>query len=215
MAQLASYGVAIPLYLTFQLWTSPTVSGVQRDTILVRPLQAKLVPYSIILGYIMPVIILLLPSPSVISLEQKQTWLAVWTIFPVVVTLIYFFLSTIWRNYLSRPKYTAYTYDGTLSSTRQVYVFAFALVTITHIVSWSVSLTSLVLPALYSPSIVADLHPAWAFLPVLSYEHTEWPLCIHRLLQWDNFVGSTAVLVWAAALLSNAYKSAAINCISL
>ena len=95
MAQLASYGVTIPLYLTLQLWTSPTVSGVQRDTILVRPLQAKLVPYSIILGYIMPVIILLLPSPSVISLEQKQTWLAVWTIFPVVVTLIYFFLSTI------------------------------------------------------------------------------------------------------------------------
>lgn len=118
MAQLASYGVTIPLYLTLQLWTSPTVSGVQRDTIRVHPLQAKLVPYSIILGYIMPVIILLPPSPSVLSLERKQIWLAVWNVFPVVVTLIHFVLSTIGEAIFSRPKYTAYTSDGTLSSTR-------------------------------------------------------------------------------------------------
>lgn len=206
MAQLASYGVTIPLYLTLQLWTSPKVSGVQRDTILVHPLQAKLVPYSILLGYILPVVMLLLPSPFVISLEQKQTWLAMWNVFPVVVTLIHFVLSTIGGAISSRPKYTAYTNDGTLSSTRQVYAFAFALATITHIVSWSVSLTSLLFPALYSPSIVADLHPARVFLPIVSYEYTKWPLGIHKLLQWDNFVGSTAVLVWAAALLSNAYQ---------
>jgi hypothetical protein len=155
----------------------------------------------------MPVIILLLPSPSVISLEQKQTWLAVWTIFPVVVTLIYFFLSTIGGAIFHGPNIPLIpTMGSTLSSTLQVYAFAFALATITHIVSWRVSLASLFLPALYSPSIVADLHPTRAFLPVLSYEYTEWPLCIHRLLQWDNFVGSTAVLVWAAALLSNAYQ---------
>jgi hypothetical protein len=80
------------------------------------------------------------------------------------------------------------------------------LATITHIVSWSVSITSLLFPALYSPSIVADLHPSRILLPVISYEYIEWPLGIHRLLQWDNFVGSTAVLVGAAAQLSNAYQ---------
>jgi hypothetical protein len=94
------------------------------------------------------------------------------------------------RSYLFTAKYTSYTNDGTLSSTRQVYAFDFALASITHIVSWSVSLTSL-------------LFPARVLLPVISCEYLEWPLGIHRLLQWDNFVGSTAVLVWAAALLSS------------
>jgi hypothetical protein len=103
VAQLSSYGVTIPLYVTSQLWTSPIVSGVQRDTILVHPLQVKLVPYSIILGYIMPVIILLLPRPSVLILEQKQILLAVWNVFPVVVTLIHFVLSTIGEAIFSRP----------------------------------------------------------------------------------------------------------------
>jgi hypothetical protein len=122
------------------------------------------------------------------------------------VTIIHFVLSTIGGAIFSQSKYTAYTNDGTLLSTRQVYAFAFALATITHIVSWSVSLTSLLFPALYLPSIVADLNPARVFLPIISYEYTKWPLGIHRLLQWDNFVGSTAVLVWAAAPLSNAYQ---------
>jgi len=69
------------------------------------------------------------------------------------------------------------------------------------------SLSSLLFPALYSPGIVGDLNPARVFLPIISHEHTEWPLGIHRLLQWDNFVGSTAVLAWAAVLLSNAYRA--------
>lgn len=30
---------------------------------------------------------------------------------------------------------------------------------------------------------------------------------MHRLLQWDNFVGSTGVLTWATVLLLNAYRA--------
>jgi len=172
--------------------------------ILVHPLKATLVPCSIVLGYVVPVIMLALPT---IDIEQKQTWLALWHIFPLLVTFIHLVLSNIGGAIFSGPKYTAYTNKGTLSSTRSIYSFAFALATTTHIASWTISLSSLLFPALYSPDIVGKLNPIKVFLPVLSSENTEWPLGMHRLLQWDNFVGSTAILAWAAVLLSNAYRA--------
>jgi len=206
VAQLASYGVTIPLYLTLQLWTSPTIPGAQRDTILVHPLQAILIPYSIALGYVVPVALLALPNSLCISLDQKQTLLAVWNAFPLLVSLINFVLSTLGGAFFSGPKYTAYTNKITLSSTRPIYAFAFTLATITHIASWSISLSSLLFPTIYSLDIIGDLSPISVFLPGFSQDHTEWPLGIHRLLQWDNFVGSTAILAWAAVVWSNACR---------
>ena len=147
---------------------------------------------------------LCLPSPSVLSLEQKQTWLTIWNVFPVSVTLIYHILSILAGAIFAHPRYNAM--KRTLSSTKSIYAFAFSLATFTHIVSCSISLSSLLFPALFSPGIAEELNPTRVFLPVMSREHTEWPLGIHRLLQWDNFVGSTSILAWAAVLLSNAYQ---------
>jgi hypothetical protein len=151
-------------------------------------------------------VMLCLPSPSFVSLEQKQTWLTIWNVFPVPVTLTHHILSILAGPIFAHPRYNASTIKSTLSSTKSIYAFAFSLATFTHIVSCSISLSSLLFPDLFSPGIAEELNPTRVFLPIMSCEYTEWPLGIHRLLQWDNFVGSTSVLAWAALLLLNAYQ---------
>jgi hypothetical protein len=149
---------------------------------------------------------LCLSSSSFVSLEQKQSWLTIWNVFPVSVTFIHYIVSNLARVIFAHPKYNASTIKNTLSSTKSIYAFAFSLATFTHIVSCSISLSSWLFPALFSPGIAEELNPTRVFLPVMSREHTEWPFGIHRLLQWDNLVGSTSVLAWAAVLLLNAYQ---------
>jgi hypothetical protein len=146
-----------------------------------------------------------LPTATV-SLEAKQAWLAAWNAFPLLVSLAHVILSAVGTTVFSQAKYTAYAKKSTISSTRMIYAFAFGLATITQVASWSVSMSSLLFPTLYSPDILPHLHPVKVFLPILSHAATEWPLGMHRLLQWDNFVGSTALLAWAAMLWSNAYR---------
>jgi hypothetical protein len=124
----------------------------------------------------------------------------------VSVTLIHYILSILAGVIFAHPRYNTSTIKSTLSSTKSIYAFAFSLATFTHIVSCSISLSSWLFPALFSPGIAEKLNPTKVFLPVMSREHTEWPLGIHRLLQWDNFVGSTSVLAWAVVLLLNAYQ---------
>jgi hypothetical protein len=153
-----------------------------------------------ILSYVAPVAILLLPSPS---LETKQKAITLWNIFPFVASTINFTLNTLVSPLISQ----GFTKKNTLHATRLVYAFALTLAAITHVASWSISFSSLPFPALYSSNILPDLHPAKVFLPVFSHEATPWPLGMHRLLQWDNFVGSTGVLAWATVLLLNAYQA--------
>jgi len=184
------------------LWTSPTVAGTQPGKLLVYLLQAILVPFSVSIGYVVPVVLLILPSPSPVTLEAKQIS-TLWNIYPIVVSAISFTLSIIGSAIFSH----GLNKKNTLSSTRLVYAFAFYLATITHVASWSISLSSLLFPSLYSSEILPDLHPAKVFLPIFSHEATPWPLGMHRLLQWDNFVGSSGILAWATVLLLNAFQA--------
>jgi hypothetical protein len=201
--QVAAYGTTIPFYLALHLWTSPSVAGTQPEKLLVSSLQAILVPFSVSIGYVVPVVLLILPSPSPVTLEAKQISLTLWNIYPIVVSAISFTLSVMGSAIFSH----GLTKKNTLSSTRLVYAFAFYLATITHVASWSISLSSLLFPTLYSSEILLDLHPAKVFLPIFSHEATPWPLGMHRLLQWDNFVGSSGILAWATVLLLNAFRA--------
>jgi hypothetical protein len=94
---------------------------------------------------------------------------------------------------------------------RAAYKFALLFSIPIHLYTWTLSLTSLVWPSLFTLEAAASLHPMNAFIPMNPLKAWDAKAVdiaqgSHWLLQWDYWIGSLAYFIFAAAAKSNVSK---------
>ena len=204
------YGFVMPLYAICHLLISPTATPANpvlahalfmRDVLFVK----TLVP-SIILGYILPSILMAIPTFSPI-LHQ---WLGgLWQGFPVWITLLQY----VWKFRklgfgpttrgddppLNGERNTASDRIEEMNAVRSAYVFAFGVSAATHLTTFGVFGARQIFPSLFSP----ELNFGDVFLPPMFYSRAHMKnmaIGIQNFFQYDQYVGSTAALVWVMTL---------------
>ena len=211
---LACFG---PIYFAIHLETSPTVrpTSVTKEAppkVLAAARNLQFLPFSIILGYVVPSILLGLPSPSLVSYASQQAAIAIWTPFPVWVGLAQFILT--WCDAkLSASKSSAVissveSHGIYLRALRRVYLFALVGSSFVHIGTMVTSLSTLLFPATFAPGLRSEFAPANLLFPKNSQVGTIGAGVLN-FMQWDQWVGYTALLTWVLKLEQGDQKSAA------
>jgi hypothetical protein len=160
-------------------------------------------PAIFVVGFMLPTHAMVLPAPDVISVDMKQIAIAFWQPWPAYVSI----LTTV-AYYVLSP-FFADNQRASLSSLRWVYAFAFANASLSHLVSWIVSLATVVVPALFDDRFRGFLHPSKVFSIPLPWSGLKVDTVadgVHVFLRWDYMIGSAGVLIWALTLYTVAHK---------
>ncbi|KAJ5496510.1 hypothetical protein N7463_008497 [Penicillium fimorum] len=203
IAQVFTFAFGIPLTCGLQLGSSITARRPHADNIRVPRAVLAALPLIFVVGYMVPTAAMALPAPSLISVDLKQIAIAIWHPWPayvsILTTVVYFTLSPFFSN----------SHRASMSSLRWVYAFAFANASLSHIVSWVVSLATVIVPALFEDRFLNSLHPAKVFsipLPWSGLTVNNVGDGVHVFLRWDYLIGSAGVLIWAISLYTIAHK---------
>ncbi|MCJ1477789.1 hypothetical protein MMC13_006462 [Lambiella insularis] len=204
LVQNATWAMTIPLFLALYLSTSSTVSARKAD-IITNTYDVASIPLSLMCGFIVPAVMLSLPAPSMQSYQAKQTWMAIWQAFPLWVSsfqqVFKRCLSFVWPQSYLRADSTS------VVTLRVVYGILFVVAAVGQIGTATLSLASLLFPGLFASKYVGVFDPlkvavSAALTP--SAQVASVGAGSLMLLQYDEMVGSTAVLLWASFMYANA-----------
>ncbi|KAF2726643.1 hypothetical protein EJ04DRAFT_598620 [Polyplosphaeria fusca] len=148
---------------------------------------------SLALGYICTAIFSALPSPTIISYDTKQIALVSWNVYPILVLLPHWLLSTL----TSSPQ-SATPRRSHIRAVRVIYALSAAIGTFIHIGVVAISLSTLLFPMLFSPAYLDELHPASLALPPVSI--TQGRTIgdgIRSFFLWDQVFGYTSAILVA------------------
>lgn len=217
MVQTIGYAVVGPVYLTLYLFTSPLITSTAPITPAALTIPEGLLsglPFGTLIGFVVPTILMTLPTPSVLSVTSKITAILVWQAFPLWTTVYnYVWSFALW------PK-IEYTNESDRQSNqiailRNVYKFGLAFSVPTHIATLTLSISAFVFPNLFTSAAQAELHPVNVFVPPNPFgdakainiaQGSQW------FLQYDYYITSAAYIIWAlASRYSNPVKKATKN----
>lgn len=195
------------LYVSLYLFTSPIAYKPTAPDIDMPLLQVKILPWSILAGYILPSLFMAVPETSLGLIPSKQHGIAFWQLWPIYIFVAQYGLSTLSSLFRSRDKSRVVSRNrGTL---RLVYAIGFACAAVPHIACWTISLSALAFPRLFNPTIAAALTPGNVFANKFPWS-PERPESLGIgalwLLHWDHLIGAGATLIWAMALYCTAHS---------
>ncbi|MCJ1267865.1 hypothetical protein MMC22_007751 [Lobaria immixta] len=210
LMQNVAFDVIIPLYLLTHLSTSPTVSSNDPNDFHIDLPNLSSIPLSMAIGYILPTVLAALPSPSVISFDRKQTFMAIWQMFPLWVQLLQLtlpYLTAIFCPPASSRKSPFIQRQG-LGVLRVVYIFILTVAASTHIATLTLLFTSRFFPALFATPFIGVFNPVNVFWPVTtsaSHQMSSIGSGAMLIIQYDEIIGSIAVVLWALFLFTTAF----------
>ncbi|KAI9730111.1 MAG: hypothetical protein M1834_006103 [Cirrosporium novae-zelandiae] len=205
--QNLSFGANIPLYLAIYMFTSPLAKpSPKAQDINVSISHLRVIPVSIFLGYIVPSVMMCIKAPTYITIEQQQSLIAFWQLFPIWVAIIHFFLERVYSILIPHA-------GGSTSRAeahRTIYIIGFAIAVATQSIALGISFSTYLFPDVFTESYRLAMAPSRVWTPTQSLfsDHKissigEGVLCF---LQWDEVCGSIAFLIWAVALHHNAQR---------
>lgn len=202
-AQVLTFAFATPLFLGLQLGCSITARRPTADNIRIPRVILAALPWVFVIGFMVPTAMMVLPAPDLISVDFKQIAIASWHPWPgyvsILATVAYYVLSPFFSN----------NHRASMSGLRWVYAFAFANAALTHLVTWIVSLATVVVPTIFSEKYLDALHPSKVFVIPLPWSGLTVDNVadgVHFFLRWDYMIGSAGVLIWALTLYTVAHK---------
>jgi hypothetical protein len=217
--QNITFTVTIPLWLFLHVLTSPVakpfLGSHANNVLLISTLNLKILPGAIILGYIIPTVLMALPSPSVTSPFEHQKYVALWQPFPVwcvaIQTAIRYVCNivggTVPEGDSNKDKLTSL---GTsyLKFAWHVYRFIIGLCLITHLPALLISILPPTAfpnstPLLQSLSQHSFAEVYVPYFPTLTHQVPNFATGVHVFLQWDLYIGSSAMLLWGVLLHRN------------
>lgn len=169
----------------------------------------RALPISVTLGYLLPLVMMCLKSPTFTSFETHQAWMSIWQVFPIGVAILQVILSKLFSIVSpakSKYRLAAERNAHLLRQLRRVYLFAFIVSSVTHIAAWTLSISSLLFPALFNSSIIPYLHPKSWILPPFPTSTKPTPNVgegFLNFLLYDEYIGSSATLIWALVINRN------------
>jgi hypothetical protein len=149
-----------------------------------------------VVAYILPLTLMSLPAPAIVSIRFKQQIIALWQIWPLLftITIINYHYLTIFRAQQSSKKRSA------SAKLRYIYGFASLCSSLCHMIALSASITSIVQSSILQTADSADLHPRRVFLPTINWK-TESLQSVEegllQFLQWDYGIAAVATVIWS------------------
>ncbi|KAL8860627.1 MAG: hypothetical protein Q9178_002980 [Gyalolechia marmorata] len=174
-----------------------------------HPAKLQSIPYSITIGFVTPTILMALPAPSVISYEKKQLFIAIWQAFPLWVGICQIGIPVLRSLFIDdvTPKRTN---TQIIDSMRRIYATMLVVAVVTRISSWTISISAILFPGIFAPEVGSLLKPSKVFGPAAATPSVKMPSLAagsFQLLQYDEMIGGTAMVLWSASLYSNAIGS--------
>ncbi|KAG0652379.1 Citreoviridin biosynthesis D [Hyphodiscus hymeniophilus] len=218
--QNITFTVTLPIWLFIHLLTSPVakppLGSHASSALLISTLDLKILPLTLLLGYIVPSILMALPTPSVTSPIEHQKYIALWQPFPVwcviIQTLLKYVIGTVASGNAEKGKHQSTLGASYLNSAKGVYSFITTLCVITHlpvlllsVLPSSVSQNSS--PTLQKLAVESFSSVYLPYFPSLAHKVPSFAAGVHTFLQWDLYIGSTAMLIWGI-LLNRSAKEA-------
>ncbi|KAI1413658.1 hypothetical protein F5Y13DRAFT_179375 [Hypoxylon sp. FL1857] len=229
LMQATSYGCTMPLYGMIHLLTSPTAEeigpGLLNAVPTSKPSELSALPQAFMLGYVVPAALMSVPLfPNVLH----QWFGGLWQGSPIFTMLISKLLAMRIANHqpshelrnsqkISQPGLTQLSVGSSQSPVllpraqeksllAKAYQFAF----IWCVMSQLIPLILIAAVRLYPSAFPSRLHEAWTIFnvfvppPFWSTEKMEsMATGMHDFFLYDQYVGSTAAIVWSAALYVN------------
>ena len=218
MFQIITLAVTVPFWLLLHILTSPIAKpfpGNHASRVLfVDTMDLKVLPWAITLGYILPTILMTLPAPDWVTPLAHQNYIAFWQWFPVWTMIVHWCLKKLYNaishyladkrgNLTPKPQNTSY-----LKEVKYIYLFTLTLCIFTHlpvlflalIPSWTLPTHFPTIALLATETISSVYIPA---IPFVSLPF-EFDTLVKHFLQYDLYIGFTALLLWATFLYRNA-----------
>jgi phosphate starvation-inducible membrane PsiE len=218
--QNITFVVTAPWWAFIHILTSPAAApfpgSFSSNVLAISKLDLAILPVSIILGYLVPSILMTLPSPAVVSAIQHQQAIALWQPFPIWCVIFQISLRYVGSIFVGSKESATKTPHISLaasyvSSAAHVYRFIIGLCMITHLPALAIALLPYsnfsnshpIVQNLAKAEFAATYIP---YLPVLTTQVESFAAGVHAFLQWDMYIGATAMLVWGIYLHQNAAK---------
>lgn len=207
LMQNLTYAVTAPLLLLLHLLTSPTVTSRTSAKSFLVPLSDIIsTAPSMFLGFAVPALLMVFPSPSLISYSTKQSLIALWQAFPLWVSILQQCCSPAVTKLLGLSKANTRQLDSIIA-TRVFYLAILAIAALTHLSTFYLVAMAYLLPA----DDVGEYKDAWSFSNIFipasitpSFKVNSIGEGAHLMMQYDEIIGNSAVLVWAFALFVTA-----------
>lgn len=217
--QNITYTVSVPIYLIIHLMTSP-ISNVNPPpaALAIDTQDLYVLPQSIFGAFVVPTVMMALPVPDCVTVTAHYNWQAAWQIFPLTQSLSHY----AYKRLTAPLHFKSDFYEQLDSIYRAVALMSF----VPHTALLVVAATPAHLvpnPVLqYLPGLTREvfekvnLHNA--FVPYLPWKSPIVVTSVTRkmvssdglselvklFLQWDIYLGGTAILAWAAFVYSMA-----------
>ncbi len=208
LVQNAAYAIVVPLYLIMYLSTSPLMSSKCKGNFLIDTSDTAAIPISIALGYVAPAILMSLPAPSVIDFQQKQTFMAIWQMFPLWVAILQAVLPYLTAAFLQdRTLSSKSSHSFELKVLRYIYVMLLVVAGIGQTSTATLIAASKWFPDVFAPGFkgIFDFHKV--FVPAAIYPSAMMPSIgsgALMLLQYDELIGSTSMALFATVMYISA-----------
>lgn len=191
--QRVTYTICVPTWLIMHLLTSPiSSSAVTATDLSVDAADLWSLPLDLIAAYIVPTIMIALPSPGLVSASFHYTWNVIWQFFPALQSIYHWVCTRLVapsRNVKITTK-TIYRLVLGVSILSQFAIYA-------HVFSS-------VPPTDWARTLGQVFLPYWAWnSPVVGEEATQvaggqgLADLVKLFLQWDVYSGCMALVVWA------------------
>lgn len=180
-------------------------------------------PAVYLVGQAVPSVAMILPFSSRIDIDTKQILTALWQPWPAYVafglTASHLLLGSVLT---AGDKATPAGRKTSAGALRYIYAMAFGNAAVSHLIAATITLGTVVAPALFAPKYAAALHPAKVLETVFPWA-TGFPVAkvasleagVHIFLRWDYNIGTTSLLLWSAILYSRAHTHYEGRCVDV
>lgn len=204
-----SHAVFTSLYLAIRLAVAapPTT----RASLVIDSVHLHAIPWSFILGNILPLFIMAMPGLYVSGFNTKHIVASLYQQWNLYITLLHVLLVALWDHNESRINMGNEGADTLLPNVRPVYILAFVMSIASVWIPISLSCAVRALQKIRKPSTSSQnsltltslfIPPSpWSKLKCRNaFEGGKW------LLQWDGIIGGLSTAVWAIALYAEAHS---------
>lgn len=196
--QLTAIATSGPWLVALCLTNSSSVGAVfapsrTGQTALADPNAVRLLPASIALGYVLPLVLMGIPSPSVVSNSFQQLAIAAWNLFPLLIAVAQSSFVTI-ASFRGSPR-QPFSRSASLKAVRFTYGLTVMFCFASHIVIISFSSCSALFPSIFVPRYASAFRITKVFRLPLSLEQvSSVGEGATQFMQWDMAVGFAAML---------------------
>jgi len=202
------------LYLAIHLLLAASVTATTADDLSIAPQNLAAIPMSFIFGYIIPIVLMALPAPKMVTWAFKHTvsgWYQQWNLFIAFFHYVYVYVFADNMQTRSQLKQSG---SGLLPSLRIVYGLAIIMALLPYWVVCVISFTAWLCPGKFNEKTAECLKPPNLLLPTLPYDRrkaSDMSEGFLWLIQWDYILGTLGMIVWSLVLHSNAREVYAVD----